>query len=101
MITAAEAISLLDFRNQPELGVAYWALGDGSALEGEFDAADDAYGRAVDILVEQTRWRDAMQACQSWGKMLRKAGRDEAALDVLERGSELGLRLRPTVSHDR
>jgi transcriptional regulator with XRE-family HTH domain len=98
---ARDAISLLEFRNNAELGMAYCALGDGLSLQGEFDAADDAYGRAVDVLVEETRWRDAMQACQSWGKMLRKAGRDDAALDVLERGSELGLRLRPTITRDR
>jgi transcriptional regulator with XRE-family HTH domain len=98
---AREAIALLEVRNQAELGMAYCALADGLTLQGDFDAADDAYRRAVDILVDQTRWRDATQACQSWGKMLRKAGRDEEALDVFERGSELGLRLRPTVIRER
>jgi transcriptional regulator with XRE-family HTH domain len=91
---AREAIAVAE-EFPAELGLAYWALGDGLAGEGEADAATEAYRRGVDLLTEQRRWREATQACQAWGKMLRKVGREQQALDVLERAAELGLHLTP------
>jgi hypothetical protein len=71
-------------------------------LQHEIDAANEAYRRAVDLLSEQRRWREATQACQAWGRMLRKSGREEQAFDVLERASELSLHLAPaTAGADR
>ena len=98
---AREAISLLGDENPAELGLAFWALGDGLAAQDETDASNEAYRRAVDLLSEQHRWREATQACQAWGKMLRKAGREEQALDVLERAAELSLRAAPAAAADR
>jgi tetratricopeptide (TPR) repeat protein len=95
---AREAIALLGDKQPAELGSAFFALGDGLALESEPDAANEAFRRAVDLLSEQRRWREATQACQSWGKMLRKAGREEQALDVLERAAELGLHTTPATA---
>jgi tetratricopeptide (TPR) repeat protein len=95
---AREAITLLGDKQPAERGLAFWALGEGLSLENEADAANEAYRRAVDLLSEQRRWREATQACQSWGKMLRKVGREEQALDVLERASELGLHVAPATA---
>jgi tetratricopeptide (TPR) repeat protein len=95
---ARTALELLGDRNPAEAGTAFWALGDGLALQHEWDAANEAYRRAVDLLSSQNRWRDATQACQAWGKMLRGAGRESQALDVLERASELHLRATPATS---
>jgi tetratricopeptide (TPR) repeat protein len=95
---ARDAIELIGDRQPAELGLAFWALGEGLALQGEPDAAHEAYRRAVDLLSDQRRWREATQACQAWGKMLRKAGREEQALDVLERASELGLHVAPATA---
>ena len=53
---------------------------------------------AVDLLAEQRRWREATLACQAWGRMLRRAGREEQALDVLERAAELGLHTKPATA---
>jgi hypothetical protein len=39
-----------------------------------------------------------MNACRAWGRMLRKNGREEHALDVLERAADLGLRASPAES---
>jgi tetratricopeptide (TPR) repeat protein len=92
---AREAISLLGDRQPAELGSAFYALGEGLTLQGETDAANEAYRRAVDLLADQRQWREAAQACQAWGRMLRKVGREEQALDVLERAAELGLHTTP------
>ena len=80
-------------------GHAYHALGDGLALCGEHAGADESFRRAVDILEQQHQWRDATTACRSWAKMLRELGREQQALDVLERGTELGMRVSPAEAH--
>jgi tetratricopeptide (TPR) repeat protein len=96
------AIEEIGDRQPAELGLAFWALGDGLTRQDEIDAANEAYRRAVDLLSEQRRWREATQACQSWGRMLRKVGREEQAFDVLERAAELSLHLAPaTAGADR
>jgi len=71
------------------------ALADGLALEGEHAGADESFRRAVDILDAQGQWRDATTACRSWAKMLRELGREEQAMDVLERAAELATRTTP------
>ena len=89
---AQEALELLDDEHGAEQGAALWAYADGLALRGEADPANDAYRRAVDLMVENRAWREAAQACRSWGKMLRNAGRESEALDVLERATDLAVR---------
>ena len=74
-------------------GRAFHALGGGLTLTGEYAAADEAYRRAVALLEEQNQWRDATSACRSWAKMLREQGSEEQALDVLERATELSMRM--------
>ena len=93
---AREAIDMLGEQYRAETGTAYWALGEGLTLQNENDAATEAFRRAVDLLADQHRWREAAQAAQAWGKALRRAGREAQALDVLERATELGLRASPT-----
>ncbi len=50
-----------------------------------------------------SRRRDAgatpRTACRAWGRMLREAGREEQALDVLERAAELGMKAAPAETH--
>lgn len=90
---AREAVALVDRRNEPELGTASAALAQALTLAGDFGAAETAYAEAVDLLESQNRWREATEAAQAWGKMLRKAGREAEALDVLERAAALGLNI--------
>jgi hypothetical protein len=49
----------------------------------------------VEILEEHHQWRDATNTCRAWARMLREIGREEQALDVLERAAELGMRVNP------
>jgi len=90
---AQEALELLgDEQHGAEHGSAWWAYADGMTLRGEADTANDAYRRAVDLMVENHAWREAAHACRAWGKMLRNAGRESEALDVLERATDLAVR---------
>jgi tetratricopeptide (TPR) repeat protein len=89
---AKEALDLLGAEQGAEQGSAWWAYADGLALRGEADAANDGYRRAVDLMAKNRSWREAAQACRAWGKMLRSAGRESEALDVLERATDLAVR---------
>jgi transcriptional regulator with XRE-family HTH domain len=92
---ATRALELNGGASRVDEGRARHALGDGLALVGEHAAADEAYRRAVDVLEQHNQWRDATTACRSWAKMLRELGREEQAMDVLERGTEFGMRQSP------
>lgn len=74
-------------------GRAFSALGDGLALARQHPGADEAYRRAVEVLEQQHQWREATNTCRAWARMLRENGREEQALDVLERAAELGMRV--------
>lgn len=93
---AREAIALLDdTQHGAILGTAYWALGEGLALGGDVDASTDAFGRGVDLLEQNRRWREAAEAGRAWARVLRDAGRQEEALDALDRSAGFALRLSP------
>jgi transcriptional regulator with XRE-family HTH domain len=92
---AREAVELVGSHNPADEGLAFGALGDALALSGETPGADEAYRRSVALLEEQGRWRDASAACRAWARMLRQVGREQQALDVLDRAAELGLRATP------
>jgi tetratricopeptide (TPR) repeat protein len=68
---------------------ALWTLADGLALEGKTDAADDAFREATKLLEEHGQQRQIVEAYRSWGKFLRKAGREHEALEALERAADL------------
>jgi tetratricopeptide (TPR) repeat protein len=76
-------------------GRALFALGEGLAQVGEHPGAEEAFQQAVEILEQQHQWREATSACRSWSKMLREQGREEQALDVLERATEFSMRAAP------
>jgi tetratricopeptide (TPR) repeat protein len=72
-----------------ERGNALWALAEGLALTGKTDEADQTYREAVGVLEEHGHRREFVEAYRSWGKFLRKAGREQEALEVLERAADL------------
>ena len=96
---ARATIDLIGDRSPMDEGRAHSTLGDGLALTGESATADEAYARAVELLEGQGRWRDAANTCRAWGRMLRQAGREQQALDVLERATDLGMRTAPAEMH--
>ena len=72
-----------------ESGHALWSLAEGLALTGEPDKADAAFREATALLEEHGHRRDFVEAYRAWGKFLRKAGREQDALEVLERAADL------------
>lgn len=91
---AREAIALLNDVPSATAGTAHWALAEGLALQGD-PAADTAFGRSVDLLEQNHRWREAAEASRSWAQLLREAGRQEEAFAALERSANFALRLTP------
>ena len=89
VMRAREALDLLGDTDPAEQGRALQALAEGLTLQGAADDAADAFRGAVDALERAERYADAAQACRAWGRMLRKAGREGEALDVLDRAAEL------------
>jgi len=82
---AREAVDLLGRYHGGEQGSAILALAAGLARQGDVAAADEAYGRAIDLLSVHGRRPEAVAACTEWAEMLRAAGRDEAADAVSKR----------------
>jgi tetratricopeptide (TPR) repeat protein len=72
-----------------EKGNALWALAEGLALTGETDAAHDSFSKATSLLEQQGHRRDYVEAYRAWGKFLRRSGREDQALEVLERAADL------------
>ena len=87
--------------NHGDRGQALAALGGGLALVGSIDEADEAYREAVDLLEAEGWWRPAASTCRAWAHVLRDAGRETEALDVLDRAAELGTRATPQARADR
>jgi transcriptional regulator with XRE-family HTH domain len=96
---ARRALDLNGGQNPVDDGRAFSALADGLILAGETPGADEAYRRAVDLLEVHGRWRDAANTCRAWARMLRQAGNEQQAMDVLERAAELGTRATPAEAH--
>lgn len=93
---AAHAREALVLAGKPaDEGSATAALADALAAQGETSEADRSYARAVELLESSGRWRAASATCRAWGRMLRQQGREEQALDVLDRAAELAMRATP------
>ncbi|HSD76220.1 MAG TPA: helix-turn-helix domain-containing protein [Solirubrobacteraceae bacterium] len=86
---AQAAVDTLRDEDPAEQGNARWALAEGLALTGDADGAHDAFGKATSLLGEHGRRRDHVEAYRAWGKFLRRAGREDDALEVLERAADL------------
>ena len=61
--------------------------------------AHEAFRQATDLLGEHGHRRDHVEAHRAWGKFLRRAGREEQALEVLERATDLAAEPAAVESH--
>jgi transcriptional regulator with XRE-family HTH domain len=86
---AREAITLLGEHHPGDRGGAALALARGFGRKGDVDAANDAYGAAVDLMSIHGRTVDATTACREWEELLRAAGRDEEAERAASRAKSL------------
>ncbi len=92
---AREALAVLGDQSPEQEGNAWWALAEALALQADIDGAGDAFRRAVDLLEEHGQRRDCVDAYRAWAKLLRGAGRESEALDVLERAADLATERAP------
>ena len=88
---AREAIDLLKEESALQ-GSAWYALGQALTLRREYDAAHEAYGTAINHLNGTGEWREAASVYRAWSNMLRAAGRDAEAFDVMEQATLLAVR---------
>jgi tetratricopeptide (TPR) repeat protein len=86
-----QAVALLDDRSVPgELGRAYLVQARVYEHLGEDGRADSAYLMAIDALEHQTGWPTEMaKAYRRYGKFLRRRGRVEAAMRMLEQAGDV------------
>ena len=97
---ARESLELLGDNDPGEQGAAWLALAQGLVLQGDVDAADDAYRRSVEKLESARKRQEAAQACRAWARLLRGTGREADALDVLERATDLAVSGTPVETRD-
>jgi tetratricopeptide (TPR) repeat protein len=90
---ARAAIELLGDRSVPgELGAAYLVIARIYDDTGDDDRADRAYRMAVDLLRLQGGWpTDLAKAYRRYGKFLRRRGRVDDAMEMLEAAGDAGL----------
>ncbi len=61
----------------------------GPRAHGDTDGAHESFRNATTLLEEQGHRRDYVEAYRAWGKFLRRSGREDEALEVLERAADL------------
>jgi transcriptional regulator with XRE-family HTH domain len=88
---ARDALAILGNFHGGEMGAACWALARGLALQGETDAANETYRRAVDLLTVHGRRHNAGLASLDWASLLQEQGRAEEAEPILRRAYDLGV----------
>jgi tetratricopeptide (TPR) repeat protein len=86
---ARVAIDTLGDQHGGEQGDAVWVLAQSLALQGDRDAALDAYARAVDLLSVHGRGAEAAAACREWAEALRSADRVDEAERASKRATAL------------
>ena len=89
VIYAREALQLIGDTDPAEQGSAYWALGEGLANIGDFDAAEQALERAFELLASQRLWREVAQVSRTRARLLRQLGREDEAFALLEQAGEV------------
>ena len=72
-----------------ERGAAMWALAEALALRGDVERADAAFREATTLLEADGHHHNYVEAYRAWGKFLRRVGREDEALEVLERAADL------------
>lgn len=88
---AHQALELLGDDDPSNRGHAWWAIAEAEANTGRIDEANAAFERAAKELDQQAHTRERIELRSTWGRALRKAGREPEALDVLEHAADLAV----------
>jgi transcriptional regulator with XRE-family HTH domain len=87
---ARQALSLLEGGDPLKRARAYATLAE--ARPDEIDASQEEFAQALAVLEEERRWPAAASVLRAWSRALRRSGREQAALDVLDRAAAYGVR---------
>ena len=87
---ARRALSLLAGGDPLKRARAYATLAE--ARPEEIDASQAEFAQALEVLEAERRWPAAAAVLRAWSRALRRAGREQAALDVLDRAAAYGVR---------
>ena len=87
---ARRALSLLAGGDPLKRARAYATLAE--ARPEEIDASQAEFVQALEVLEAERRWPAAASVLRAWSRALRRAGREQAALDVLDRAAAYGIR---------
>src|SRR5256714_1366657 len=87
---ARQALSLLAGGDPLKRARAYATLAE--ARPEEIDALQAEFAQALEVLEAERRWPAAASVLRTWSRALRRAGREQAALDVLDRAAAYGVR---------
>jgi transcriptional regulator with XRE-family HTH domain len=87
---ARRALSLLAGGDPLKRARAYATLAE--ARPEEIDASQAEFANALEVLEDERRWPAAASVLRAWSRALRRAGREQAALDVLDRAAAYGVR---------
>jgi tetratricopeptide (TPR) repeat protein len=92
-MAARDAIELLGDHSVPgQLGDAYLVLARVYDERGEDDRADRAYTSAIASLRRQNGWHYQLAKAYRWyGKFLRRTGRSQAAIELLELAADISM----------
>ena len=85
---ARQALEILKGSDPLKLARAHAALAGAHDAAGQIDKAHAEYERSVELLAGESRWQEAAATSRDWAHALRAAGRDQDALDVLDRAAE-------------
>jgi transcriptional regulator with XRE-family HTH domain len=85
---ARRALEILKGSDPLKLARAHAALAGAHAAAGDVDKTHAEYERAVKLFAGENRFQEAAATSRDWAHALRAAGRDQDALDVLDRAAE-------------
>lgn len=91
---AREAIGLAGDSLPQERGMAWFAIAETRAAQGSIPEAEQAFAEAAHLLDQHGSMRDRASCYRAWGRLLRGAGREAEALDVLERAADFAADVR-------
>ena len=86
-----EAVDYLD-EHVVDQGSAWHVLGLAQAAHGEAGAAIESFEKAVEQLEQGGEWREALGVYRAWARALQSLGREQDALDAMERATLVRVR---------
>ena len=92
--SAREAIALAGDALHAERGNAWFVIAETRAAQGSIPEAEQAFEEAAHLLDQHGSTRERAACYRAWGRLLRGAGREAEALDVLERAADFAAETR-------